>query len=365
VARRAFVFAAIAGARLACTNYSEITILITARGLLDLLLQLTAERRLQLQLTKPVLVYVQNEFVQKGSARLCGCLRITNAQPPAPMSHLQCSLPVFASFMDESIPESHLLELALPAPMSRQVSRELCEEPKLITMSAILGDQSPSAKNEACTGMPEALETIVGSHDAVSRLHAVHCLELDGVALEKGWTSSSATNQPEPVHVDTSGAVDIEEYMRIHCKIRAADLKPTALCRIQDLHRLFNQLEARRTVRLARDRFENSVFGFRHIIVNDTCDFNRAVTQMVQEDKGGCWHANGKRLLRQPTSPAYELLRQCGIHPVKGTRGSSTTNTSLHAARNFMTFKEYAFDMERLQRNSSRLKIGVIGNRRQ
>jgi hypothetical protein len=54
------------------------------------------------------------------------------------------------------------------------------------------------------------------------------------------------------------------------------------------------------------------------------------------------------------------LLRQLGIHPVKGTRGSGIPS----GTRDFMCYQEYCFSLERLQRNSSRLKIGVIGNRR-
>ena len=96
-----------------------------------------------------------------------------------------------------------------------------------------------------------------------------------------------------------------------------------------------------------------------HIALDHIADFNERIIQMVGTDRSRCWHANGRRILKQPTNTVYELLRQLGIHPVKGTRGCDHPG-----ARDFMIYSEYAFDPVRLKRNCSRLKIGVIGNRR-
>ena len=102
-----------------------------------------------------------------------------------------------------------------------------------------------------------------------------------------------------------------------------------------------------------------SIFGFCRMHVDQIADFNERVTHMVSTDPNRCWHANGRQNLKQPTNTVYELLRQLGIHPVKGTRGCFQPGP-----RDFMIYSQYAFDLGRLKRNCSRLKIGVIGNRR-
>ena len=51
-------------------------------------------------------------------------------------------------------------------------------------------------------------------------------------------------------------------------------------------------------------------------------------------------------------------MRQLGIHPLKGTKGKGG------GARDFLFYSEFKFDLQRMQNNCNRLKIGVIGNRR-
>ena len=84
-------------------------------------------------------------------------------------------------------------------------------------------------------------------------------------------------------------------------------------------------------------------------------------TMMVRQDLNRCWHANGRRNLSHPTSPCYEILRQLGVHPVKGTRWNPRAEPT---TRDFLFYSEYTFTLERMKRNCARLKIGVIGNRR-
>ena len=158
-------------------------------------------------------------------------------------------------------------------------------------------------------------------------------------------------------------ALQIEEYCWRQMGIKSADLKPNAVTRIQDLFVLFRSLEDRGIVRLepaAAGRL-NSIFGFERIFVEDVQEFNREFADMVQADHQRCWLTNGKRSLVQPTLPAYELLRQLGVHPVKGTRGREG---AAGGKRDFLFYSQYTFTIGRMQKNCSRLKVGVIGNRR-
>ena len=58
------------------------------------------------------------------------------------------------------------------------------------------------------------------------------------------------------------------------------------------------------------------------------------------------------------TQYMHVQLRQLGIHPVKGTKGKGGGD------RDFLYYSEFEFDPKRMQNNCSRLKVGVIGNRR-
>ena len=167
------------------------------------------------------------------------------------------------------------------------------------------------------------------------------------------------SEQDDPAEI----ASQIEEYCWRQMGIKSADLKPNAVMRIQDLFVLFRSLEDRGIVRLepaAAGRL-NSIFGFERIFVEDVNEFNKEFADMVQADHQRCWLTNGKRSLVQPTLPAYELLRQLGVHPVKGTRGREG---AAGGKRDFLFYSQYTFTLGRMQKNCSRLKIGVIGNRR-
>ena len=95
--------------------------------------------------------------------------------------------------------------------------------------------------------------------------------------------------------------------------------------------------------------------------------YNEEVRQMVLEDTRGCWHSNGRPSLRQPTGPVYELFRQVGVHPVRGTgRGEGKEKSGggeERARRDFLVFTEYAFCRERMLKNCGRLRVGAIANR--
>jgi|Transcript_51806 hypothetical protein len=233
----------------------------------------------------------------------------------------------------------------------------------------------------------ECAHGILKKEDLHCRLHSVSALQLndfademndvkddassetcdaadtDSLADTESILSSEETEQKEPI--------DFEEYVLKHCKIRAKDLKSNALARMRDLRDLFAALQRKNIVRMIRSTDNaaptsanvDSIFGFSMLFVDEIADFNDEITRMVRDDVAGCWHANGVRVLTQPTSTVYELLRQLGVHPVKGTRGSALQGTP-SGTRDFMFYQQYAFNLERLQRNCLRLKIGVIGNRR-
>ena len=215
--------------------------------------------------------------------------------------------------------------------------------------------------NEFMPGTTDILQTAIPWLD-------VHGLIMEDVEDLHETESPLASQELVSAHASTgceASIQSIEEYLLVHCQIKTVDLKPNALSRLRDLHCLFAELKARGTIRLARSHGSmNSVFGFSRIFVDEVCTFNDEVVRMVEVDERYCWKVNGKRTLQQPTSPVYEVLRQCGIHPVKGTRILSSKNNAPSLSRNFMMFGEYVFDAQRMKRNCSRLKIGVIGNRR-
>jgi len=91
--------------------------------------------------------------------------------------------------------------------------------------------------------------------------------------------------------------------------------------------------------------------------VHDTAAFDHAVRSMVIHDVRRCWHANGRPTLSQPTGPVYEILRQVGVHPVKGS-GAGKGRADL------MRHREYVFSQERMKRNCGRLSVGAIGSLR-
>jgi len=227
-----------------------------------------------------------------------------------------------------------------------------------------------------------AFETVTRYRHAVEHAHAV-----DEDAAEVAEHDADAEPVNEPAHSEhyesaeqparanaeprahfcwtSPGNSDraIEEYLFTHCCIASRDLKPNALSRMRDLGDLFHRLQDKGIVDLSLNGPIHSVFGFSHFTVNEIADFNAEVTRMVCEDGNNCWKANGRSKLRQPTNTVYELLRQLGVHPVKGTRGSTSEGTP-SGTRDFMFFRKYAFDLERLKRNCPRLRIGAIGNRR-
>eukprot|EP00277_Geminigera_cryophila_P011939 CAMPEP_0179451924 /NCGR_PEP_ID=MMETSP0799-20121207/35937_1 /TAXON_ID=46947 /ORGANISM="Geminigera cryophila, Strain CCMP2564" /LENGTH=179 /DNA_ID=CAMNT_0021247587 /DNA_START=202 /DNA_END=741 /DNA_ORIENTATION=+ len=156
--------------------------------------------------------------------------------------------------------------------------------------------------------------------------------------------------------------------------------KGTALARIQQLHVLFLQLHSTNIVHLetsathlhqgeqgvAGDTKESdSIFGFSKITVNEMDQFHLEVLLMVQNDVTKCWHANGRPTLRQPTFVVYELLRQVGIHPVRGTCAQKGSSDAANGARDFLCYRQYAFCKERMVRNCHRLKIAQIAISRQ
>ena len=153
----------------------------------------------------------------------------------------------------------------------------------------------------------------------------------------------------------------IEAYCSEHMGIAPNELKLTALARIQDLARLFVDLAHDGAIRLEHppEGEISSVFGFHRLHVSHAAKFCDAIASLVVADKSRCWRVNGKRTLLHPASPCYEVLRQLGIHPVKGTRLPRDDGM-----RSAMSYSEFRFSASRMRVNCLRLKIGAIGNRR-
>ena len=162
----------------------------------------------------------------------------------------------------------------------------------------------------------------------------------------------------------------LTEYVSKHMKITSSELKFNALSRVRDLHELFSQLEVSGVVEMFSQSPSNttaggvggtdlSIFGFSRLLVHDIQKFNDGVKSMVVRDSARCWKVNGRLSLQQPTGPVYELLRQLGVHPVKGTCAWTSTGS-----RDLLCYSEYVFSFDRMLKNCSRLRIGAIGNRR-
>lgn len=180
---------------------------------------------------------------------------------------------------------------------------------------------------------------------------------------EQGEVFNASRGMCTSPRVDQNTPAAIKAYMLEHCGIMGCDLKKTAIMRMIDLHSFFHRLQESGVVRLNPGGAGciNSVFGFATLTVHEIGDFNETLKRMIDEDKNGCWHANGRRTFTQPTNTVYELLRQLGVHPVKGSRAQRFPITE---SRDFMVYNEYVFDLARLRNNCNRLKIGAIGNRR-
>lgn len=262
------------------------------------------------------------------------------------------------AFFGDALPDSNLLEL--PALVKEYKSHH--ENPLYMgCSSAAIG-----TVQEPATGETVAFENV--SLEYAARRHSVELLddeysECAGRRPAEGLYDEEHVIKEPQVMAKGACAEAIKAYMYEHCGIAGSDLKRTAIMRVFDLHSLFLELQCRGVVHLNSGGAGciDSVFGFKRLTVHEIGDFNDMVKRMVAEDEHGCWHANGRKTFTQPTNTVYELLRQLGVHPVKGTRAQGA---SLQHSRDFMVYSEYVFDLDRLRRNCDRLKIGVIGNRR-
>ena len=186
----------------------------------------------------------------------------------------------------------------------------------------------------------------------------------DAMAEQIGSEIITTDHCLERKDLDTS---DFIGYCREHMNIEPKHLKPIALARIHDLASLFYSLRRKSIVRFGADASSNvtSIFGFHELFVCKVAEFRAELISMVKNDVNHCWHANGRQVLHVPTGPCYEILRQLGVHPVKGTRAASNASREqTSSSRDFMLYSEFRFNLNRMKKNCARLKIGVIGNRR-
>mmetsp|Transcript_12941 Transcript_12941/g.45491 ORF Transcript_12941/g.45491 Transcript_12941/m.45491 type:complete len:297 (-) Transcript_12941:141-1031(-) len=137
------------------------------------------------------------------------------------------------------------------------------------------------------------------------------------------------------------------------------EMKQNARNRIMDLMKLLHVLEQHGIVRLIRSvDDEQSILGFSEMQVKDLNEFNQAIRNMVAYDENRCWLVNGRKDIKEPTGPVYELLRQIGVKPMKGTRGPRNGDPG---KRDFMYSYRYIYDKDSMKKNCNRLRKGYIG----
>jgi len=153
-------------------------------------------------------------------------------------------------------------------------------------------------------------------------------------------------------------------YCQKYMNIRPHEIKPTALLRILDLTRLFYHMCAEGILQFvepgAGSGQISSIFGFSRMLVSNVAEFNRRISDMIREDRRRCWQVKTIHVLSNITLPCYELLRQLGVHPVKGTR---TRELSALDARNFMLHSEFKFSPDRMAKNCMRLKVSSVSKK--
>ena len=137
-------------------------------------------------------------------------------------------------------------------------------------------------------------------------------------------------------------------------------VKPNARMRMRDLQALLLHMNTQGIITLQRteDLCGNCMLGFAEIHVHRVMEFNAGVRRMVAEDISGCWLVNGKSVLKQPTGSVYEVLRQIGVKPERGTRGPAETDPG---KRDFMYYHKFRYDRVLMARNKNRLETGWIG----
>ena len=137
-------------------------------------------------------------------------------------------------------------------------------------------------------------------------------------------------------------------------------VKPNARMRMRDLQALLLHMNTQGIITLQRteDLCGNCMLGFAEIHVHRVMEFNAGVRRMVAEDISGCWLVNGKNVLKQPTGSVYEVLRQIGVKPERGTRGPAETDPG---KRDFMYYHKFRYDRSLMARNKNRLETGWIG----
>ena len=150
-------------------------------------------------------------------------------------------------------------------------------------------------------------------------------------------------------------------YCERHMQIRPHEIKPTVLLKMLDLTALFQRMCAERIIHLvnAEPGQVASIFGFSRMLVSNVAEFNKRISGLIRQDRRACWRAKGRPKVSNPTGACYELLRQLGIHPVKGRRIDLSGNS-----RDFLSHSEFAFSLERMQKNCARIKAGSIGGQR-
>ena len=87
---------------------------------------------------------------------------------------------------------------------------------------------------------------------------------------------------------------------------------------------------------------ENSVLGFSNFDVPDCVAFNKRCREIAAEM--ATRRGRNPQQLKQPTEVLNNVLRECGIHAVRGTRGPSATDPG---SRDFLYSKKYTFSKER------------------
>ena len=132
----------------------------------------------------------------------------------------------------------------------------------------------------------------------------------------------------------------IEEMSaKFHCRI-----SPASYGNIKFVFEKFQELEGDGIILCHRkeNEAENSVLGFSNFDVPDCVVFNRRCREIAAEM--ATRRGRNPQQLKQPTEVLNNVLRECGIHAVRGTRGPSATDPG---SRDFLYSKRYQFSKER------------------
>ncbi|EKX45567.1 hypothetical protein GUITHDRAFT_108440 [Guillardia theta CCMP2712] len=188
----------------------------------------------------------------------------------------------------------------------------------------------------------------------------------DGRAKEEGNGTTiapplieilDASKRQRPIYPYIPGASNAEDYVNyVHRKV-GIHVKQTSCTRIISMMRFLQDMLAEGTVQFvtSNDESQVSVFGFT-VMTATQPEFNHKVKDFISSNP--YWvRLNGRETIKRPTQQVYELFRQLGIVPVRGTRGLQEKDED---KRDFLLATTYQFSRIKLIRARDRLRPNGI-----